>query len=200
MKELFPRFAHLLMRRVSAVVETKLMRRKAPVTMALLVVIAIVFAFEVLTRAYDSDADDGGRWARSCPDLVQRGEYWRLITAMFLHGELAALAANSWALYQLGTLYEVLFGSKRFAMIYFATGIVACIASSHRTTHGPVRRRQRRDLRHPRRVHFLDPPLAALSPSAMDARPDRQLVFWIVVNIAIGYRCRSSTTSRTSAA
>src|SRR5262249_24052557 len=33
-------------------------------------------------------------------------------------------------LYQLGTLYEVLFGSKRFTLIYFVSGICASVASA----------------------------------------------------------------------
>ena len=49
------------------------MRRKAPVTMALLVIIAIVFAFEVLTHAYESDEAMVAMGA-IVPGLVQRGE------------------------------------------------------------------------------------------------------------------------------
>jgi rhomboid protease GluP len=49
---------------------------------------------------------------------------------MFLHASILHWAANSWALYQLGTLYESMFGSARFALIYFVTGIIASIASS----------------------------------------------------------------------
>jgi rhomboid protease GluP len=49
---------------------------------------------------------------------------------MFLHGGSLHWLSNSWAIYQLGTLYEVLFGSKRFTLIYFATGIIAGIASA----------------------------------------------------------------------
>ena len=56
---------------------------------------------------------------------------------MFLHGGWLHWATNCWALYQLGTLYEVLFGSPRFASIYFASGICASIASSM-YQHGPA--------------------------------------------------------------
>lgn len=161
------------------------MKRKAPVTMALLVMIAIVFAFEVLTNAYASDAKMVAMGA-IVPGLVQRGELWRLIASMFLHGGWLHWLANSWALYQLGTLYEVLFGSKRFALIYFSTGIIAGLASSM-YNHGPA-------------VGASGAIFGILGAFIFSIRRSplyrhqpwtrgliAQLVFWIVVNIAIGY-------------
>jgi len=71
------------------------------------------------------------------PGMMHFGQYWRAIAAMFLHANLLHWAANSWALFQLGSLYEVMFGSARFATIYFTTGIIASIASSMVST-GPA--------------------------------------------------------------
>ncbi|MBV8547581.1 MAG: rhomboid family intramembrane serine protease [Acidobacteria bacterium] len=161
------------------------MKRKAPVTMALLVIIAIVFAFEVLTHAYDTDQGmiDLGAIV---PGLVQHGELWRLITSMFLHAGWLHWLANSWALYQLGTLYEVLFGSKRFTLIYFTTGIIAGLASSL-YNHGPA-------------VGASGAVFGILGAFIFSIRRSplyrhqpwtrgliAQLVFWIAVNLAIGY-------------
>ena len=161
------------------------MKRKAPVTMALLVIIAIVFVLEVLTKAYQSDEMMVAMGA-IVPGLVQRGELWRLIASMFLHGGWLHWLANSWALYQLGTLYEVLFGSKRFALIYFSTGIIAGLASSM-YNHGPA-------------VGASGAIFGILGAFIFSIRRSPvyrhqpwtrgligQLVFWIVVNIAIGY-------------
>lgn len=161
------------------------MRRKAPVTMALLVIIAIVFAFEVLTRAYDSDEAMVAMGA-IVPGLVQRGELWRLIASMFLHGGWLHWLANSWALYQLGMLYEVLFGSKRFALVYFATGICAGIASSL-YNHGPAVGASGAIFGIMGAFIFSiwRSPLYRHQPWSRGLIG--QLVFWIVVNIAIGY-------------
>jgi rhomboid protease GluP len=161
------------------------MRRKAPVTMALLVIIAIVFAFEVLTRAYDSDAAMVSMGA-IVPGLVQRGELWRLIASMFLHGGWLHWLANSWALYQLGTLYEVLFGSKRFTLVYFATGICAGIASSM-YNHGPAVGASGAVFGIMGAFIFSiwRSPLYRHQPWSRGLIG--QLVFWIVINIAIGY-------------
>ena len=122
------------------------MRARAPVTRAILAVIAVVFLAEFF--APEAMLENGG----IVPGMLARHEYWRLITSMFLHAPPVTWAqapplpwhhrppfdwlgwghwlANSWALFQLGTLYEILFGSKRFAFVYFATGICAGIASS----------------------------------------------------------------------
>ena len=104
------------------------MKRKAPVTMALLVIIAIVFAFELLTHAFDSDERmfDLG----AIVPFAAAGQYWRYLTGMFLHDGWLHWGSNAWALYQLGTLYETLFGARRFAFVYFVSGIFASLASS----------------------------------------------------------------------
>ena len=104
---------------------------RAPVTFALLAIITVVFAWEWWTGAIASDRGlfDMGAiipWG----EMQFRGEYWRLIAAMFLHASILHWAANSWALYQLGTLFETMFGSARFALIYGVTGLFASIASS----------------------------------------------------------------------
>jgi len=167
------------------------MRKRAPVTLALLAVIAAVCAFEVFTSAWD-DSDLMVRLGAIVPGLLQRGEYWRLITSMFLHAPPSSKlgwihwATNSWALYQLGTLYEVLFGSKRFALVYFGSGICAAIASSL-YGHGPA-------VGASGAVFGI---LAAFICSVWRSPQYRhqpwtkgllgQLLFWTVVNLYIGF-------------
>lgn len=102
---------------------------RAPVTAALLALITIVFVIEWVTGALWND-EIIVRMGAIVPGMLQRHEYWRIIAAMFLHGNLLHWLANSWALYQLGSLYEAMFGSGRFAFIYFVTGACASIASS----------------------------------------------------------------------
>ena len=102
---------------------------RAPVTAALLIAIAIVFAFEFMTGAI-WNGEILYQMGAIVPDMLARGQYWRIIAAMFLHADFVHFLANSWALFQLGTLFEGMFGSKRFALVYFASGIIASIASS----------------------------------------------------------------------
>lgn len=110
--------------------------KNAPVTTALLVIITIVFVVEWLKGAPQNEEVLINMGA-IMPGMVRFGQPWRALTGMFLHANLLHWAANSWALFQLGSLYEVMFGSRRFAAIYFATGIIASIASSMVST-GPA--------------------------------------------------------------
>jgi rhomboid protease GluP len=55
--------------------------------------------------------------------LVAAGQYWRLLTAMFLHIGLAHLGFNMYALYTLGRDLERFYGSLRFSAIYFISGL-----------------------------------------------------------------------------
>jgi rhomboid protease GluP len=110
--------------------------KQAPVTTALLIIITIVFVFEWLNGALQNEEALIAMGA-IMPGMMQAGQYWRALAGMFLHANLLHWAANSWALFQLGSLYEVMFGSLRFAVIYFVTGIIASVASSMVST-GPA--------------------------------------------------------------
>lgn len=57
------------------------------------------------------------------------GEYWRIISSMFLHGGILHLVNNMIALTVLGFFSENIFGRKRFGLIYFSSGIIAGISS-----------------------------------------------------------------------
>ncbi|ETV71498.1 hypothetical protein, variant 1 [Aphanomyces astaci] len=63
-------------------------------------------------------------------DLIFQGEWWRLFTAMFLHGGLLHLAFNMLALYQLGVELENTFDRRRVVCIYFASGLIGAMCSA----------------------------------------------------------------------
>ncbi len=60
---------------------------------------------------------------------ILAGEYWRLITPVFLHGDMIHLLLNSWSLYVAGSITERLYGHSAFAVIYFVSGLCGSIAS-----------------------------------------------------------------------
>jgi len=51
------------------------------------------------------------------------GEWWRLVSYMFLHAGLVHIAFNMWCLWDLGALCESLYGRWTYAAIYLLTGI-----------------------------------------------------------------------------
>lgn len=66
--------------------------------------------------------------AKYNPAIIE-GEWWRLISSMFLHIGFLHLAMNMLALYYLGTAVERIYGSGRFLMIYFLAGIAGGLTS-----------------------------------------------------------------------
>jgi rhomboid protease GluP len=61
--------------------------------------------------------------------LITDGEYWRLVTAMFLHVGIMHLFFNGYALLAIGTELERLFGPMRFTVIYMLSGLLGNLAS-----------------------------------------------------------------------
>jgi rhomboid protease GluP len=102
---------------------------RAPVTMAIMISIIIVFGIEIARGALH-DGEMLVSLGAILPGIFQRHDYWRLVAAMFLHEGYLHVGFNLWAIYQLGMLYEIMFGSRRFAFIYFATGLAASITSA----------------------------------------------------------------------
>lgn len=58
------------------------------------------------------------RWLLSGVDLAA-GDYWRLLTAGFLHASLFHLAVNMGSLYLIGRTLEPALGSPEYTMVYF---------------------------------------------------------------------------------
>jgi len=63
------------------------------------------------------------------PAVVQDGEYYRLLSYMFLHMGLNHLANNMILIFFLGEELEQFFGKCRFFFLYFSSGVVAGIVS-----------------------------------------------------------------------
>lgn len=57
------------------------------------------------------------------------GDWWRLVTYMFLHGGIMHIAFNMWCLWDLGALCESLYGRWTFLAIYLITGVAGGLAS-----------------------------------------------------------------------
>jgi rhomboid protease GluP len=62
-------------------------------------------------------------------ELIVRGEYWRLFTAMFIHIGVLHLLFNLYALYLFGPMVEGYYGNSRFLIIYLLGGLFGSLAS-----------------------------------------------------------------------
>jgi membrane associated rhomboid family serine protease len=60
---------------------------------------------------------------------ILEGQVWRLVTAIFLHGDLLHLAFNAYALWIIAPLLENSFGKGRFVVMFMVAGIISCLAS-----------------------------------------------------------------------
>ena len=69
----------------------------------------------------------GAKLTRS---IVGYGQWWRLVTAGFLHGGLIHIGMNSWVLFDLGAQVEEVFGQTRLIVIYFCATVGGFLAST----------------------------------------------------------------------
>ena len=114
----------------------------APVTTALLVANLLMFGIEWMAAAAQGQGGGlsilwgmGGeptyRLGMSSPyGIYYLHQWYRLITAMFLHGGLIHIGFNMMALMQLGPALEELYGSARYFFLYIVTGAFGFLVSS----------------------------------------------------------------------
>ncbi|MCK7487606.1 MAG: rhomboid family intramembrane serine protease [Bacillus subtilis] len=91
-------------------------------TGSIVVVNSIVFLLQAIFGGFSSVqlVAWGGLW----PSYVRAyGEYWRLITSMFLHGGLLHIVSNLFVLYILGTALERTVGPLRYLALYTLSGL-----------------------------------------------------------------------------
>jgi rhomboid protease GluP len=105
-------------------------------------IMGLIVGIYFLMIAFDPARDDPGvepfepsgvaleMFGSSEPYLIDRcGQWWRLLTSMFLHGDLLHLAFNAVALYILIPIAAGAFGVHRTVCLYFASGLCGSIAS-----------------------------------------------------------------------
>lgn len=60
---------------------------------------------------------------------IASGQFYRLLTSIFLHGSLSHLAVNCLSLYSIGPSVEKWFGKDRFIALYLTSGLLGNVAS-----------------------------------------------------------------------
>jgi rhomboid protease GluP len=60
---------------------------------------------------------------------ILMGQWWRLVTAIFLHAGLLHIGFNLWCLFDLGPQVESLFSSAKFVVFYLVAGVAGFLLS-----------------------------------------------------------------------
>lgn len=115
----------LLSRRVDL---ERRMGRVPPATLVILAVLVVIFVAEVWMGALRSRESiiAAGALVRQ---RVVAGEYWRLLTAPWLHGSAGHLIGNGVALYILGMVCEAAFGPVQYVVLYVWSGLAGSLVS-----------------------------------------------------------------------
>ncbi|MEJ7604884.1 MAG: rhomboid family intramembrane serine protease [Bryobacteraceae bacterium] len=64
-------------------------------------------------------------------EAIFEGQWWRLITAGFLHGGVFHILMNSWVIFDLGATVEEFYGTSRYLVLYFLSTIAGFLLSTY---------------------------------------------------------------------
>ena len=105
---------------------------KRPLITPLIIALnAIVFAAMVISakKLTFFVLPDVLNWGANFGPLTVNGQWWRLLTALFVHSSLIHLGLNMWALWNVGRLSERLYGRASLLFLYVASGLLASLTS-----------------------------------------------------------------------
>lgn len=162
----------------------------APATTMILIVNFLMFAVSLVSsvQAGAGLSFTGGidgrilfRLGAEFPAAIFDGHQWfRLVTAMFLHGSILHIGFNMWVLWDVGPVIEEVYGSARYLFIYTLTGIAGFVLSAY---HGSF------SVGASGAILGLVGVMLAITMkrggAAMQAQRNR-LIFWIVIIFAQG--------------
>ena len=95
------------------------------ITYWLIAVNVILYVVPILFGQYNRLINNFSVWGPA----IRAGEYYRLLTGIFLHGGLLHLLFNCYALYIIGSQVENFLGRFKFAVIYLVAGISGALFS-----------------------------------------------------------------------
>lgn len=104
----------------------KVFKSKFPMVTYIIIAINIIFYIvPLLFGQYNSVID---KFCVHGPS-IRAGQYYRLITGIFLHGGIMHLLLNCYSLYVIGSQLESFLGKVKFAIIYLVSGISGALFS-----------------------------------------------------------------------
>jgi len=105
---------------------------RSPLTYALIILNTLLFLIAMLLSGDMADIDLGvlvELGALYGPLVVLKGEWWRLLSAMFLHGGMTHLLMNMVSLYIVGQGVERYFSKTAYLFLYLFSGLIGAMVS-----------------------------------------------------------------------
>jgi rhomboid protease GluP len=108
-----------------------------------MIILAINFAFFLVQLGLshsltNPDLNVGVALGVAISDYAFHGQWWRLITAGFLHGGWLHILMNSWSLFILVTEVEQFYGTSRLLVAYIFSTFTGFLLACDRTPHIPI--------------------------------------------------------------
>src|SRR5580698_1930729 len=111
-----------------------------------MIILTINFGLYLATVVFSQRSGQGGGFlgvdgqtlidfgAKLRAAIVNYGQWWRLVTAGFLHGGLLHIGMNSWVLFDLGAQVEEVYGASRLIVVYFLGTVCGFLLSTFWTS------------------------------------------------------------------
>lgn len=104
-------------------------KRKPIMTYILIGINLILFVLMYILGNGSDDALTLLKFGASYPDLIRAGDYYRLLTSVFLHIGFLHFLFNNYALYVIGSQLESFFGKTKYLIIYLGSAIFGNLMS-----------------------------------------------------------------------
>jgi rhomboid protease GluP len=98
------------------------------VTYTLLLVTTLAYAGQYFTPL-PNGGDLFMLYGAKINEAIIQGEWWRLVTPVFLHGSILHILFNMYFLYVIGPSLERFYGRARYTVLYFLSAIAGNVAS-----------------------------------------------------------------------
>ncbi len=99
------------------------------VTYTILAVTVLVYLLQMATENVLVGTDLPALYGMKINELIVEGQFWRLITPVFLHGSILHIAFNMYALLIFGPGLERFYGHWRYLALYFVSGFAGNVFS-----------------------------------------------------------------------
>lgn len=105
------------------------MPRSAPYVTYTIIAVTVLFYLLQLASQFLLDGDLPAALLMKSNEAIESGQFWRLLTPALLHGSIAHIGFNMYALFSFGVSLERHFGHGRFFLLYLLGAFAGNVAS-----------------------------------------------------------------------